>query len=409
MTKKLFFILLIAILSVFVLAACDIIPLDTDNTTDINQNNNFYNADNTTSGQEYTLTFYEQDGKTVVTTMEVSNKRISVPDAPKVEGYTFVGWYLDRPDSSLKVDSEFFMRNNASQDRVAYPKYHRNYSALNFFVDGYRVSTLQIADEVIQLPKAPSKDHYIFEGWYLTFADSGVELTTDYFVSHPAEGYVEAHAKFTRVEYTLTFVANGKVVDTIKVSDKEIELPDAPAPEYNLVFIGWYIENYKLPINSDYFVRNPATGNVTVEAKYISSFEVLPTGLDTCTITGYIGNDNAIRIPDKIIVSIDGRPIIYEITAIDQGAFANKKIKSIIIGPNVQFIEDNAFFNCTSLETINISSSVTYISNTAFEGCTSVTSLTIDEENPIYRAEDNKIIRKDNGEVVFDFNIYEEN
>ena len=372
---------------------------------------------------QYTVTFYANDGKTVVTTMEVSDQRITPPEAPKIEGYTFVGWYLDSPSSSLKIDAEFFMRNNASKDRNAYAKYVKDYCKLSFYSDGYLLKTIDIADEVISLPEAPEKNHYNFQYWYMIDANGDeVVLTEDYFVNNNAEDDYEAHAKFERVKYTLTFMYNGEpyecgfktgtyeieldkdgnpVLDkdgnpkykldengnkieileyksTIEVSDGVIELPVVvPAAPNNSIFDGWYLPNYTVAINENSFVgnSNAATKNLTVEAKYKSAFVVTPTSSNTCTIDNYIGTDKDVVIPETVDIQIGNATKKYTITAISANAFAGKAIESIVIGDKITSIGNNAFKGCESLKTVTMNATKMDAGKTIFAGVKTITEI----------------------------------
>ena len=328
---------------------------------------------------QYTVTFYAQDGETVVTTMEVSDDRIVLPDAPEVEGYTFVGWYLDKPTSTIKMDAEFFMRNSASQNRNAYAKYEKDYNKLSFYFGEYLVNKIDIADERITLPDAPPNEHYTFEGWYLgsTEESARVLLTEDYFVKNPADGNnLKAFAKFTRIEYKLSFVVDGKVVDTRLISDKAIEFPEDPEAPVNQVFMGWYPANYKIAIKENYFATNPATSDMTVEARFEAAFKVTPTSIDTCTITGYIGTSKNVEIPKKITVEVNGQPVTYNITGIDKDAFKGCNIQSVVVGEHIESIGDNAFDNCKSLKTVEIAGSISKIGKNLFKGATAITDIT---------------------------------
>ena len=57
--------------------------------------------------------------------------------------------------------------------------------------------------------------------------------------------------------------------------------------------------------------------------------------------------------------------------------YPNTALATVIIGPNVTNIENNAFFLCTNLSSIIIPNSVTSIGDQAFQLCTSLTSITI--------------------------------
>jgi len=298
----------------------------------------------------HTLTFVGQDGAEVEK-MEVSDEKISLPAAPEIEGYQFAGWYLHSANSGLKLDSEYFVRNEAKSDVTAYARYKKIYHNLTFYSDEYKVAIRQVADEQIELPEAPPKDHYNFIGWYLDSVDSGIELTPNYFVGKPATGEVSAYAKYERIQYTLTFAETG---ETILISDKEIELPEiAKLAGYNVV--GWCVDGSNVIISNDYFVKHPATGDITVSALYTDEiFIAQPTGRDTCTITGFIGEDLNVNIPDTITLKIGDSEKDYKVTSIDAGAFADKAIESVFIPASVTYIAPGAFRNCSALKSIEI-------------------------------------------------------
>jgi len=70
-------------------------------------------------------------------------------------------------------------------------------------------------------------------------------------------------------------------------------------------------------------------------------------------------------------------------------------LTSINIPSSVTSIGDECFANCENLITINIPSSVIRIGDYCFENCTNLQHITIDENNPIYRVdENNEIVKK---------------
>ena len=79
------------------------------------------------------------------------------------------------------------------------------------------------------------------------------------------------------------------------------------------------------------------------------------------TITGYIGTDLEIVIPD----TIEDRPV----TVIGENAFQGYDMTSVIIPNTITLIKDRAFDDCKQLEKIDIPDSVTEISYWAFCGC----------------------------------------
>jgi hypothetical protein len=93
------------------------------------------------------------------------------------------------------------------------------------------------------------------------------------------------------------------------------------------------------------------------------------TNSGAITITYYTGSGGAVVIP----ATINGYPVIN----IGTGAFDVANVTSVTISTNVINIENDAFYNCTSLANVSIPNSVTGIGGLAFAGCTSLTNVTI--------------------------------
>ena len=84
-------------------------------------------------------------------------------------------------------------------------------------------------------------------------------------------------------------------------------------------------------------------------------------------ITAYKGKATTVTVPTEI----DG----YPVTAIDDHAFQNTAIVSVIIPGSVKSVGWFAFYGCFSLEIVAVPSSVTNISYAAFDGCPNLTLL----------------------------------
>lgn len=84
-------------------------------------------------------------------------------------------------------------------------------------------------------------------------------------------------------------------------------------------------------------------------------------------ITGYSGRGTSVTIPSQI----DG----YTVIAIDDHAFKNTDVVSVIIPSSVTSVGWFAFYGCYALEIVTIPASVTSISYAAFDGCPSLTIL----------------------------------
>ena len=88
-----------------------------------------------------------------------------------------------------------------------------------------------------------------------------------------------------------------------------------------------------------------------------------------------IGSKDRYNMPAEVILpsTHDGKAVKY----IPNSAFADCRIKSIIIPDSVTSIGNNAFANCSKLTSVTIPDSVTSIGRYAFSGCSSLTSITI--------------------------------
>lgn len=90
---------------------------------------------------------------------------------------------------------------------------------------------------------------------------------------------------------------------------------------------------------------------------------VAVTGIGSCT-------DKEISIPP----TYNNMPVEY----IEEDAFKNcTQITSVTIPDSIKRIEDNAFKDCTNLKSVSLPNNITDISLGVFEGCTSLTDITI--------------------------------
>lgn len=98
-------------------------------------------------------------------------------------------------------------------------------------------------------------------------------------------------------------------------------------------------------------------------------FDMVETGEDTCTITGYSGRDVDVVIP----AMIDGR----RVTKIGDKAFYDLRVTSVVIPEGVTEIENRAFERCSKLTSVTIPETVVTIGEHAFESCSKLASVSI--------------------------------
>ncbi len=108
-------------------------------------------------------------------------------------------------------------------------------------------------------------------------------------------------------------------------------------------------------VNADSDTQLPQDTSQAVEKKVGFTYD---TDGDTATITGYVGDEVNLVIPN----SIDG----YKICAIGDSAFRDTRIKSVIIPNGVESVGWFAFDGCTRLGAVTVPSTVTQIGYGAF-------------------------------------------
>jgi len=142
---------------------------------------------------------------------------------------------------------------------------------VNFDVDGTVVEseTVNTSTPTVAAPTAPSKEGYIFDGWYVDKDTWEIPYTADYFVSNPISGDVTVYAKYKEVaKYNVTFLVDGEEYYTESVyANAVITLPTDPKKD-GYSFDGWYLdEELTVKFDANAYVNNPLTADITVYAK----------------------------------------------------------------------------------------------------------------------------------------------
>lgn len=111
---------------------------------------------------------------------------------------------------------------------------------------------------------------------------------------------------------------------------------------------------------------------ITEEFEVFSEFTYEENENNTITITGYIGNEKKIRIPE-----------IYNgfgVSKIAESAFENKtSIEAISMQQNVLEIGKRAFANCANLKEVQLSNKITKIDDETFYNCSELRDISIPE------------------------------
>lgn len=389
MTKKIIIVLLAVILT-FGLVAC--------------------NKDKT---QEYTLTFVDKDGNGVAT-ITVSGDTVSLPAGPEISGYRFVGWYLNSPNSNVKLYTDYFVGNPATQDMTAYARYEKIEYTLSFVSGSEIQSQIKVSDGRITLPEAPEVNGYQFIGWCLDSENSNAKLSEDYFVYNPATQDMTAYASYVEVETGARFIVTPSSLNGCAIERIEGEMVDVVIPETFTIKIGDTIKEYYVEAILDgAFSNRTEIKTVTVPAtvtKIGSNAFYGCTSLEKITVPSTVavvgenifGNTPALAVieaPTWVVACADNANLVnVTLNAGDSiyaGMFKNAALlESVELPAELTSIGKEAFAGASKLAEISIPASVTEIAEDAFIYCASLSAIEVDPANKDYTSNNSNCIVK---------------
>ena len=216
----------------------------------------------------YTVTFNTDGGSAVQSQTVVYNGKATRPVSnPEKVGYTFKGWYVG--ETEFKFDETDITENITITAKWVIKTYTVSFNSN----DGSTVDNITVNHgEKVTAPKAPTKDGYLFAGWYLgeTAYDFNGVVTAD----------VELTAEWTPIEYTISYVLNGgtnadDAVTTFTVESGETTLLAPTREGYS--FDGWY--NAETGGDKVTVIEAGRVGNITLYARWtITRYSVTLNG-----------------------------------------------------------------------------------------------------------------------------------
>ena len=193
----------------------------------------------------YTVNFVGLEGYLIDSQTVIYGFDAIEPTAPIVEGYTFTGW------------SQTFtnITTNTSLNAI----YQINTYTITFETNG-GVAIDPIANieynSTIDLP-IPTKDGYVFMGWYY-----GEDINSGQFTSQSiVKDNLTVYARWAINAYTVTFDSNGGTAvksQVVEDNDKAIKPVDPTKEGYT--FLGWFINGDEKWVFGGYVV----TQNITL-------------------------------------------------------------------------------------------------------------------------------------------------
>ena len=247
----------------------------------------------------YTISFNTNGGKEVVSSQEIEDgKTVTKPANPTKDGYEFLGWYLNGEYFDFKtpveenmtleakwkeiiVDEEPDIKDEENKDEVVEDNKDdeeettkvTTYTVKFESNGGSKVASKTVEkNKTVKAPTDPTKDGYIFKGWYLG--------STKYDFSKKVTKNITLTAKWEKVEeekpeepdtpvtpevkeYTVTFNTDGGSsvkAQTVKENETASN-PSNPTRKWD-IFKGWYLDGKLFDFNTK------ITKNITLTAKW---------------------------------------------------------------------------------------------------------------------------------------------
>ncbi len=189
---------------------------------------------------------------------------ITAPEAPTLDGYAFLGWYVFNTEDETFSDTPWnFETGVVTANLTLKARWIKTWN-VSFKLDGVVTDSFTINEgSLITAPEDnPEKDGCAFIGWYngqtpwnfTTPVTSDVTLTAVFLTKHT-------------VKFDLDGALGDPIPDSTLLFGEKITKPTDPEkPGY--VFEGWYFENTLWNFDT------PISGNVTLTAKWAEMFTV---------------------------------------------------------------------------------------------------------------------------------------
>src|SRR3989339_754003 len=251
---------------------------------------------------QYTITFEENGGSAVLDITQDFNTAVTAPNNPNKEGYTFGGWYSD---AALTTAYTFTVM--PAQNITLYAKWTIIQYTITFEESGGSavLDITQDFNTAVTAPNNPTKEGYTFGGWY-----SDAALTTAYtFTVMPAQN-ITLYAKWTIIQYTITFEESGgsAVLDITQDFNTAVTAPNNPTKE-GYTFGGWYSD---VELTTAYTFTVMPAQNITLYAKW--TINQVISDFDNATIV----NDGEVI---QVEITLENNAIFYIFTPTVSGNY----------------------------------------------------------------------------------------
>jgi len=217
----------------------------------------------------FTIVFHANGGNATTMSTYPSATAVSAPNnKPTLVNHAFVGWFTAASGGS-QITFPYMVDKNTN----LYAHWTPNMYTATFDTNGGSAIPSETVkyDVAVSDPPIPTKDGYVFDGWY-TEANGGNPQLFPRTIDGPKTFY--AHWKID--SFTVTFNTNGGSADIVQSAEYNSKITEPTAPTRdNYTFTGWYTtETGGEAVVFPYTVEN----NVTLFAQWQEIVPEVPTG-----------------------------------------------------------------------------------------------------------------------------------
>lgn len=213
------------------------------------------------SVEKYSVKFNSDGGSAVKTQYVEVNKRATKPATPTRSGYTFKGWYLNSVEYNFnsKVTKDITLKAKWEENKVTVVKYTVTFDSKGG--DTIKTQTVDANAKAIE-PNEPTREGYIFKGWYLgtTKFDFNSKVTKNITLVAKWE---EKEEVVGIISYVVTFNSNGgSDVASQEVEENKLATKPENPTRTGYTFKGWYLDGVEYKFDSK------LTQNITLKAEW---------------------------------------------------------------------------------------------------------------------------------------------
>jgi len=170
--------------------------------------------------------------------------KTAAPDNPKVNGYSFVGWFTD---STFAEGSEYDFEKEVTENLTLYAKFNLVEYEIFYLMGKGANNEVNPISYTIETPtvklQAPTRTGYVFDGWYYDkeFVNTATQITQG------STGTVKLYAKWEVQTFTITYMGGEyafELVDPVtKTYGEAVTLKDTCYTREGYLQDGWSTED----------------------------------------------------------------------------------------------------------------------------------------------------------------------